>query len=148
MRQLGLSRRIDHCSLTSLQQRLVRTGDRLVNIRSAIGSYWPRGHLTRRVFGDDMPADLGVTAAGGVLAGSYSGETLAKEKRDGRGVSENCAKTDLSYRLAPTRKGQRPPCPEYWYSFRRPMPKKWLQSRRSVIYSHRFEAKNENLCGK
>jgi hypothetical protein len=50
-RRLVLPRRIDHWSLTSLQQRLVKTGSRLVKHARY---YWLRlaeGHLTRRVFG-------------------------------------------------------------------------------------------------
>jgi hypothetical protein len=50
-RRLVLPRRIGTWSLTSLQQRLVKTGGRLVkNARY----YWPllaEGHLTRRPFG-------------------------------------------------------------------------------------------------
>jgi len=49
-RRLVLPKRIDHCSLTSLQQRLVKTGGRLVKHARY---YWLRlaeGHLTRRVF--------------------------------------------------------------------------------------------------
>jgi hypothetical protein len=37
-RRLVLPRRIDGCSLTSLQQRLVKTGGRLVNTEHTIGN--------------------------------------------------------------------------------------------------------------
>jgi hypothetical protein len=50
-RRLVLPKRIDNWSLTSVQQRLVRTGGRLVKHAR---HYWPllaKSHLTRRVFG-------------------------------------------------------------------------------------------------
>ena len=50
-RRLVLPKRIDHWSLTSLQQRLVKTGDRLVK---HAWYYWlllAESHLTRRLFG-------------------------------------------------------------------------------------------------
>jgi hypothetical protein len=46
-----LPQRIDHLSLTSLQQRLVKTGGRLLKHARY---YWllpAEGHLTRRLFG-------------------------------------------------------------------------------------------------
>ena len=49
-RRLALPKRIDNWSLTSLQQRLVKTGGRLVK---HAWYYWlllAEGHLTRRVF--------------------------------------------------------------------------------------------------
>jgi hypothetical protein len=48
---LALPNRIDNWSLTSLQQRLVKTGGRLVNHARY---YWllpAESHLTRRLFG-------------------------------------------------------------------------------------------------
>ena len=50
-RRLVLPRRVDTWSLTSLQQRLVKTGGRLVK---HFRDYWlllAEGHLTRRLFG-------------------------------------------------------------------------------------------------
>src|SRR5229473_5383664 len=50
-RRLALPKRIENWSLTSLQQRLVKTGGRLVK---RARHYWlplAEGHLTRRVFG-------------------------------------------------------------------------------------------------
>src|SRR5260370_513109 len=52
-RRLVLPKRIDAWSLTSLQQRLVKTGGRLV--KHARYYYWlllAEGHLHRRLFGD------------------------------------------------------------------------------------------------
>jgi hypothetical protein len=51
-RRLELPLRVGNWSLTSLQQRLVKTGGRLVKHASY---HWPllaEGHLTRRLFGD------------------------------------------------------------------------------------------------
>jgi hypothetical protein len=50
-RRLVLPQRIDNWSLTSLQQRLLKTGARLVKHARY---YWPllaESHLTRRLFG-------------------------------------------------------------------------------------------------
>ena len=61
----GLAEEIGNWSLTSLQQRLVKTGGRLVK---HAGYYWllvAESHLTRRLFG----AMLGRIAALPLLAG-------------------------------------------------------------------------------
>ncbi len=50
-RGLVLPKRIDHWSLTSLQQRLVKTGGRLVKHARYYWLLLAEGHLTRRVFG-------------------------------------------------------------------------------------------------
>ena len=50
-RRLVLPRRIDGWSLTSLQQRLVKTGGRLVKHARYYWLVLAAGHLTRRVFG-------------------------------------------------------------------------------------------------
>lgn len=50
-RRLVLPKRIDHWSLTSLQQRLVKTGGRLVKHARYYWLLLAEGHLTRRVFG-------------------------------------------------------------------------------------------------
>jgi hypothetical protein len=50
-RRLVLPRRIDHWSLTSLQQRLVKTGGRLVKHARYYWLLLAEGHLTRRLFG-------------------------------------------------------------------------------------------------
>ena len=46
-----LPKRIDHWSLTSLQQRLVKTGGRLVKHARYYWLLLAEGHLTRGVFG-------------------------------------------------------------------------------------------------
>ena len=50
-RRLVLPKRIDHWSLTSLQQRLVKTGGRLVKHARYYWLLLAEGHLTRRLFG-------------------------------------------------------------------------------------------------
>jgi hypothetical protein len=50
-RRLVLPRRIDGWSLTSLQQRLVKTGGRLVKQARYYWLLLAEGHLTRRLFG-------------------------------------------------------------------------------------------------
>jgi hypothetical protein len=50
-RRLGLPRGIENWSLTSLQQRLVKTGGRLVKHARYYWLLLAEGHLTRRRFG-------------------------------------------------------------------------------------------------
>ncbi|MGD1158091.1 MAG: transposase [Terriglobia bacterium] len=50
-RRLVLPKRIDHWSLTSLQQRLVKAGDRLVKHARYYWLLLAESHLTRRLFG-------------------------------------------------------------------------------------------------
>ncbi|HEV2173358.1 MAG TPA: IS1380 family transposase [Nitrospira sp.] len=50
-RRLGLPRRIDTWSLTSLQQRLMKTGGRLIKHARYYWLLLAEGHLTRRLFG-------------------------------------------------------------------------------------------------
>lgn len=50
-RRLVLPKRIDNWSLTSLQQRLVKTGGRLVKHARYFWLLLAEGHLTRRLFG-------------------------------------------------------------------------------------------------
>ena len=50
-RRLALPKRIDNWSLTSLQQRLVKTGGRLIKHARYYWLLLAEGHLTRRLFG-------------------------------------------------------------------------------------------------
>jgi hypothetical protein len=50
-RRLVLPKRIGHWSLTSLQQRLVKTGGRLVKHARYYWLLLAESHLTRRLFG-------------------------------------------------------------------------------------------------
>ena len=51
LRRLVLPKRIDHWSLTSLQQRLVKTGGRLIKHARYYWLLLAESHLTRRLFG-------------------------------------------------------------------------------------------------
>jgi hypothetical protein len=51
-RRLVLPTRIDACSLTSLQQRLVKTGGRLIKHARHYWLLLPEGHLHRWLFGE------------------------------------------------------------------------------------------------
>ena len=51
MRRLALPRRIENWSLTSLQQRLVKTGGRLIKHARYYWLLLAESHLTRRLFG-------------------------------------------------------------------------------------------------
>jgi hypothetical protein len=62
-RRLVLPTRIDTWSLTSLQQRLVKTGGRLVKHARYYWLLLAESHLTRRLFRIDAPADLGAARA-------------------------------------------------------------------------------------
>jgi hypothetical protein len=50
-RRLMLPKKINHSSLTSLQQRLVKTGGRLVKHACYYWALLAEGHLTRQLFG-------------------------------------------------------------------------------------------------
>lgn len=50
-RRFGLPKRIDTWSLTSLQQRLMKTGGRLVKHARYYWLLLAEGHLTRQLFG-------------------------------------------------------------------------------------------------
>jgi hypothetical protein len=50
-RRVALPKRIDHWSLTSVSQRLMKTGGRLVKQARCDWLWMAEGHLTRLVFG-------------------------------------------------------------------------------------------------
>jgi hypothetical protein len=50
-RRLVLPKRIDYWSVTSLQQRLVKTGGRLIKHAPYYWLFLAESHLTRRLFG-------------------------------------------------------------------------------------------------
>jgi len=56
-RRLVLPKKIENWSLTSLQQRLVKTGGRLVKHARYYWLMLAESHLTRRLFGKHGPAD-------------------------------------------------------------------------------------------
>ena len=65
-RRLVLPRRIAKWSLTSLQQRLVKTGGRLVKHARCYWLLLAESHLTRRLFGNMLQKIRGVTVPGGI----------------------------------------------------------------------------------
>jgi hypothetical protein len=65
-RRLALPNRIRNWSQTSLQQRLVKTGGRLVKHARYSWVLLAEGHLTRGCFGSMLRKDRGAAAAGRV----------------------------------------------------------------------------------
>ena len=63
-RRLVLPPRVKRWSLTSLQQRLVKTGGRLVKHARYYWLLLAEGHLTSRLSGDMLRRDLGAASAG------------------------------------------------------------------------------------
>ena len=56
-RRLVLPKKIENWSLTSLQQRLVKTGGRLIKHARYYWLMLAESHLTRRLFGKHGPED-------------------------------------------------------------------------------------------
>ena len=88
-RRLALPKRIENWSLTSLQQRLVKTGGRLVKHARYYWLLLAEGHLTRRMVWEYGAADRG--AAGGKrvedsLEVRDDREPSARKGHAGRGV--------------------------------------------------------------
>lgn len=72
-RRLVLLKKIENWSLTSLQQRLVKTGGRLVKQAAVLLAFVSRGLSDAPSFRGDFAEDLGVTAAGWVAIDSWRG---------------------------------------------------------------------------
>jgi hypothetical protein len=68
-RRLVLPRKIEKWSLTSLQQRLVKTGGRLVKHARYYWLMLAESHLTRRLFGAMVGRIAALLAGGDRLAG-------------------------------------------------------------------------------
>jgi hypothetical protein len=64
--RLALPRQIGTWSLTSLQQRLLKTGGRLLKHARYYWLLLAESHLTRRLFGSMLEKDRGVAVAGGL----------------------------------------------------------------------------------
>ncbi len=64
-RRLGLPNRIKSWSLTSLQQRLMKTGGRLVKHARYYWLLLAQGHLNRRLFGDMLSRIWALPVPGG-----------------------------------------------------------------------------------
>ena len=64
-RRLALPKRIENWSLTSLQQRLVKTGGRLVKHARYYWLLLAESHLTRRLFGSMLRRIAALPVASG-----------------------------------------------------------------------------------
>ena len=83
-RRLVLPKRIDTWSLTSLQQRLVKTGGRLVKHARYYWLFLAESHLTRRLFGAMLQRITGLAGAGRSDARRAQADTgLAKRGHKG-----------------------------------------------------------------
>src|SRR6202049_247019 len=80
-RRLVLPKRIENWSLTSLQQRLVKTGGRLVKHARYYWLMLAESHLTRRVFRSTVRRLDALAMATGEQEGGYTSEI----RRPGRG---------------------------------------------------------------
>jgi hypothetical protein len=102
-RRLVLPKRIGHWSLTSLQQRLVMTGGRLVKHARYYWLLLAESHLTRRLFGamigwiESLPLPSG-------LSPQPAGENLEKQARGRAGGLRNRMGNGSRCRLTPSRR--------------------------------------------
>src|ERR1019366_2309329 len=81
-RRLVLPKKIGHWSLTSLQQRLVKTGGRLVKRARYYWLLLAEGHLTRRVFSAILRRIWALPLpAGGELGAWRDGESKRPKSR-------------------------------------------------------------------
>jgi hypothetical protein len=76
----ALPKRIEKWSLTSLQQRLVKTGGRLVKHARYYWLLLAESHLTRQLFGSMYgAADRGAVASGGI-AEAVAGKSIQSQE--------------------------------------------------------------------
>jgi len=80
-RRLVLPTKIGHWSLTSLRQRLVKTGGRLVKHARYYRLLLAEGHLTRRVFSAILRRIWALPYTGEVRAGGLLGRKNGEEKK-------------------------------------------------------------------
>ena len=78
-RRLALPRRINGWSLTSLQQRLAKTGGRLVKHARYYWLLLAESHLTRRLFGSMGTADRVAASASGIGQAQTEGISATTE---------------------------------------------------------------------
>src|ERR1019366_759637 len=83
-RRLVLPKRIDHWSLTSLQQRLVKTGGRLIKHARYYWLLLAESHLTRRVFGAILRRIWALPLPTGETLAACRGERRGTTKKGGR----------------------------------------------------------------
>jgi Transposase DDE domain group 1 len=84
-RRLALPKRSENWSLTSLQQRLVKTGGRLVKHARYYWLLLAESHLTRRLFGSMVRRIAVAVASGGIAEAVGAGERF-RAKRGRMGV--------------------------------------------------------------
>jgi hypothetical protein len=92
-RRLVLPTRIDTWSLTSLQQRLVKTGGRLVKHARYYWLLLAESHSDPTPVRGDAAADLGVAGADGLTCSERHGAGLTKKEHRQGEVSEKCPST-------------------------------------------------------
>ena len=87
-RRLALPRRIENWSLTSLQQRLVKTGGRLLKHAHYYWLLLAESHLTRRLFGAMVQRMAALTIPTGKSCRLWRGTQEIDPRKDteGRGV--------------------------------------------------------------
>ena len=74
-RRLGLARRIENWSLTNLQQRLVKTGGRLVKHARYYWLLLAEGHLNLAAVRGDAGSDRATAASGKLTTGGIARES-------------------------------------------------------------------------
>ena len=80
-RRLALPARIGKWSLTSLQQRLVKTGGRLIQHARYYWLLLAEGHLTRRLFGGMLQEDCDAAGASGTRRAQISMTMLGRRQK-------------------------------------------------------------------
>ena len=85
-----LPKKIDAWSPTSLQQRLVKTGGRLVKHARYYWLLLAESHLTRRLFGMMLRRIWALPRARRLRRGEYR-KAAREMKREGSGVRENAS---------------------------------------------------------
>ncbi len=102
-RRLVLPQRIGHWSLTSLQQRLVKTGGRLVKHARYYWLLLAENHLTRRLFASMLGRIDGLPLPSGAQAAPK--KTIPISPRNGE-LSEKAGSGSRSRWFSGTRKGR------------------------------------------
>ena len=98
-RRLGLPHRIKSWSLTSLQQRLMKTGGRLVKHARYYWLLLAEKHLNRRLFGDIAGSDLGAAVAERVALTGRGSTVFGSKKVSQAAVSAGAPFSPLNQRL-------------------------------------------------
>ncbi len=91
-RRLVLPKRIDHWLLTSLQQRMVKTGGRLIKHARYCWLLLAEGHLTRRLFGVMLQRIPALPSPAGQASRGPDQTSVTREEEEGN-VSEDWVAT-------------------------------------------------------